>query len=54
VSGKPGIGKGRLNASAEAFEDTMSTSQAKMGVAAGIGAANLLDSSVMGDKNFGA
>lgn len=54
VSGKQGIIKGRLNASAEAFEDTMSTSQAKMGVAAGIEAANFLDSSLIGDKNFGA
>lgn len=49
-----GVGKGRMNAGMDSFEDTMSSPIAKIGMQAAVGAVNALDTATMGDKNFGA
>ena len=49
-----GVGKGRMNAGMDAFEDTMSSPGAKIGMQAAVGAVNMIDNLAMGDKNFGA
>ena len=46
--------KGNVQAQLQAFEETMSSPDAKLGVGAGIQAVNAVDALTMGDKNFGA
>ena len=54
AAGADGVGKGRMNAAMDSFEDTMSSPGAKMGMQAAVGAINMVDNLAMGDKNFGA
>lgn len=49
-----GVGEGRLQAGLDNFENTMSSTTAKMGLNAAVGAVNAIDQMAMGDKNFGA
>lgn len=46
--------KGNAKAQLQAFEETMSSPDAKLAVGAGIQAVNAIDGLTMGDKNFGA
>lgn len=48
-----GVGEGRLQAGLDNFENAMSSTTAKVGLNAAVGAVNAVDQMAMGDKNFG-
>ena len=53
LSQADGVREGRLQAGLDNFENAMSSTTAKVGLNAAVGAVNAVDQMAMGDKNFG-